>query len=56
MFNKIFNKLKKKSTLKKQPISRALQKRCLKSLQKIEGYLEPKQAFTMELFVNILTG
>ena len=28
----------------------------LKSLQKTETYLEPKQASAMELFVNILNG
>ena len=28
----------------------------LKSLQKGEAYLEPKQGFTMELIVNILNG
>ena len=28
----------------------------LKSLQKAEAYLEPKQASMMELFVNILNG
>ena len=29
---------------------------CLKSLQKTEAYLEPKQVSMMELFVNILNG
>ena len=27
-----------------------METKCLKSLQKAEGYLEPKQAFTTELF------
>ena len=28
----------------------------LKSLQKAEAYLEPKQTYTMEFFVEILNG
>ena len=29
---------------------------CLKGLQKVEEYLEPKRASTLEVFVNILNG
>ena len=56
MFNNMFDELKEVKHFNEINLKNLIMQNSLKSLQKAEAYLEPKQASMMELFVNILNS
>ena len=56
MFTNMFDELKEVKHFNEINLKNLIMQNSLKSLQKAEAYLEPKQASMMELFVNILNS
>ena len=56
VFSSMFDELKEVKYFKEITDFNSLEIERLKSLQRLEAYLEPKWASRMELYVNILNG